>query len=289
MRKYSIYFLLMLLLLVTAGCGSLTAENTPAVSETAAVSEAEGKEVSMELDLGGQAYQAVIEENEDTRQILDNLPLTVTLSPLEKGNLAYGGHFQEPRAGYSHGFKKGDIALCHSNFIVLFYEDQPASYGSEYRKIGHITSGLENLKPIPEGTQMTLRKVEGRQQEEAEMKAVYDAMYRAEISRDTAMLGSLLTDRYVLVHMTGMRQSKAEYLKAVEDGNLRYYSYTTDHVQIEWKNDREAVLTGQTRVSAAVFGGARNTWCLQLVIPMVKEDGKWLMDGAQASTYSFPQ
>ncbi|MBQ4392207.1 MAG: hypothetical protein II826_03745 [Prevotella sp.] len=39
------------------------------------------------------------------------------------------------------------------------------------------------------------------------------------------------------------------------------------------------------RVHAAVFGGGRHTWRLQLYFSLVKEDGKWRFTTARASTY----
>lgn len=121
--------------------------------------------------------------------------------------------------------------------------------------------------------------------DEKAIRAVYDAMYEDELSRNIDHLSGLLTDDYVLIHMTGMHQSKEEYLRCVRDGELHYFTAETEHVLIEMQGEDRAVLTGQSRVNAAVFGGGRHTWPLQLVITMVKQNGRWLMDEAVASTY----
>ena len=121
--------------------------------------------------------------------------------------------------------------------------------------------------------------------DEKAIRAVYDAMYEDELSRNIDHLSGLLTDDYVLIHMTGMHQSKEEYLRCVRDGELHYFTAETEHVSIEMQGEDRAVLTGQSRVNAAVFGGGRHTWPLQLVITMVKQNGRWLMDEAVASTY----
>ena len=121
--------------------------------------------------------------------------------------------------------------------------------------------------------------------DEKAIRAVYDAMYEDELSRNIDHLSGLLTDDYVLIHMTGMHQSKEEYLRCVRDGELHYFTAETEHVLIEMQGEDRAVLTGQSRVNAAVFGGGRHTWPLQLVITMVKQNGKWLMNEAVASTY----
>ena len=48
--------------------------------------------------------------------------------------------------------------------------------------------------------------------DEQRILVLYWEMYRYMISKDTASLGKMLSDDFVLVHMTGMRQSKQEYL-----------------------------------------------------------------------------
>ena len=45
-----------------------------------------------------------------------------------------------------------------------------------------------------------------------------------------------------------------------------------------------AVIIGQSRVNAAVFGGGRHTWRLELDIDLIDKDGQWLMTEARAST-----
>lgn len=112
----------------------------------------------------------------------------------------------------------------------------------------------------------------------------YEAMYRAMIAKDTATLGSLLDDSFVLVHMTGMRQLKAEYLRSIAQGTLNYYSCENTQLDITAKDNR-ALLIGRSRVNAAVFGGGHHTWRLQLDIDLEKKGGRWLMTEARASTY----
>ena len=113
---------------------------------------------------------------------------------------------------------------------------------------------------------------------------LYHDMYSAMIHKDSGRLSTMLDDGFVLVHMTGMRQSKYEYITAITAGVLNYYSEETENVIISVKDDA-AKLTGQSRVNAAVFGGGRHTWRLQLDIDLVRNGGTWRMINAQASTY----
>ena len=109
-------------------------------------------------------------------------------------------------------------------------------------------------------------------------------MYKYMIAKDALHLGELLDDSFVLIHMTGIRQNKNEYLRAIKDGTLNYFSEHTENVEIR-QEDGKAFLLGQSKVNAAVFGGGRYTWPLELDIDLIKRDDKWLMIEAHASTY----
>lgn len=112
----------------------------------------------------------------------------------------------------------------------------------------------------------------------------YKKMYTAMIAKDAAELNEILDNDFVLVHMTGMRQSKAEFIRAVENGTLNYYS--ADHQQIDIDiNGDSAVLIGQSAVNAAVFGGGCSTWRLRLKLKLTKKADAWKMSEAKASTY----
>jgi len=48
---------------------------------------------------------------------------------------------------------------------------------------------------------------------------------------------------------------------------------------------RNAELVGKSMVNAAVFGGGRHTWRLQMKIRLSLTEGSWKMTEARASTY----
>lgn len=112
----------------------------------------------------------------------------------------------------------------------------------------------------------------------------YEEMYRCMIAKDTASLGKLLDGSFVLVHMTGMRQPKAEYLRSIANGALNYFSCNDSRLEVSIHGDT-ARMTGRSLVNAAVFGGGRCTWPLQLDIDLVKRNGAWLMTTARAGIY----
>ena len=112
----------------------------------------------------------------------------------------------------------------------------------------------------------------------------YKKMYDAMIRKDETALAAVMDDSFVLVHMTGMRQPKAAFLRAVMDGTLNYFSARHENMLVNVNGDT-ATITGQSCVAAAVFGGGRHNWRLQQAITLKKKDGAWLMTEAVASTY----
>ena len=113
---------------------------------------------------------------------------------------------------------------------------------------------------------------------------LYKEMYTAMINKDRAELERVHDDSFVLVHMTGMRQPKEVYISSIMDGTLNYYSAEHEDMQVEINGDT-AVLTGRSKVTAAVFGGGKHTWRLQLRFQLLKKNGQWRFALASASTY----
>ena len=117
-----------------------------------------------------------------------------------------------------------------------------------------------------------------------QIEACYRQMYRGMVEKDRGLLSEVLDDTFVLIHMTGMRQSKEAFIRAVENGTLSYYSADHRRIDAEIRGDT-AELVGQSVVNAAVFGGGRNTWHLQLRLKMIRVVGTWKITEARASTY----
>jgi len=117
-----------------------------------------------------------------------------------------------------------------------------------------------------------------------QITALYETMYKAMIAKDTVKLGSILTDDSILVHMTGHRQPKKEYLSQIASGVLNYYSVETDSLEITVNGDT-ARMKGRSRVNAAVYGGGRHTWRLQMDSQLKKVNGEWKISYSKASTY----
>ena len=112
----------------------------------------------------------------------------------------------------------------------------------------------------------------------------YQKMYDGMLTKDRNILSEVLDDSFVLVHMTGMQQSKAAFIQAVEDGTLRYYS--AEHQQMEVGiQSEQAEMIGRSLVSAAVFGGGRHTWRLQKKLQLIKKADECKITESRVSTY----
>ena len=116
------------------------------------------------------------------------------------------------------------------------------------------------------------------------VKEAYSRMCDAMIRKDMAMLADVLDESFTLIHMTGMRQSKQEFIRAVMNGTLNYYSAKHESMDAAVMEDY-AVLDGKTMVSAAVFGGGRHTWRLRQVCRMKKREDGWKITESTASTF----
>ncbi len=120
--------------------------------------------------------------------------------------------------------------------------------------------------------------------DEQQIKQLYRDMYSAMVAKDEAELDRVHDDSFVLIHMTGMRQDKQTYIRAIINGTLNYYSEETESLDVKVNRDN-AILLGHSRVSAAVFGGGKHKWRLELRFELKKVNGVWAFVKAQASTY----
>ena len=120
--------------------------------------------------------------------------------------------------------------------------------------------------------------------ERTQLIMLYENMYQLMISKDTDNLEKILSEEFALHHMTGMVQKKYVFLKAVRQGVLNYFSAIHEKIDIQITGDH-ALIIGDSRVLAAVFGGGRHTWRLRQMISCKKENGMWLMEKSVASVY----
>lgn len=84
--------------------------------------------------------------------------------------------------------------------------------------------------------------------------------------------------------MTGIHQSKREYIRFIIDGILNYYSSEKESLDICLNGDN-AKEVGRNRVTAAVFGGGKHTWWQELTFELKKTEKRCKFHRAQVPTY----
>ena len=115
-------------------------------------------------------------------------------------------------------------------------------------------------------------------------RKLYIDLCEASINKDLDKLDEILSDDYVLVHMTGMKQSKEDYIESVKNGELSYFE--TKHESIEVTiNGNEATILGKTKTLASPFGSSKSWWNLRQDLKAKKINGKWMITFSKASSY----
>lgn len=119
--------------------------------------------------------------------------------------------------------------------------------------------------------------------EKSDIASLYRAHFDAMIAQDIEKLDKMLTDDYHLVHMSGVDQTKNEWLNHVASGEMRYFS-TREESNVIQINGNSATLTGRNIVDARIYG-FRNSWHLEQKMDLIKKNGKWYFTHSTATSY----
>ena len=116
------------------------------------------------------------------------------------------------------------------------------------------------------------------------IREMYRKYWHCMITKNADGLRDLMADDYYLLHMTGVKQSAEMFLNGLLDGTFNYYSADHDSIEVSLNGDH-AIMTGRSRVMAAVYGGRKSSWRLQGDFTLRKENGNWKFTSSKASTY----
>ena len=116
------------------------------------------------------------------------------------------------------------------------------------------------------------------------IREMYRKYWHCMITKNADGLRDLMADDYYLLHMTGVKQSAEVFLNGLLDGTFNYYSADHDSIEVSLNGDH-AIMTGRSRVMAAVYGGRKSRWRLQGDFTLRKENGNWKFTSSKASTY----
>jgi len=120
--------------------------------------------------------------------------------------------------------------------------------------------------------------------EAEQIKDLYRQYWEYMIRKDADGLKTIMSEDYYLRHMTGVKQTRDEFLKGLMAGTFNYYAADHESIEVEVFGD-QAKMTGKSRVLAAVYGGSKHRWCLQGDFTLRRENGEWKFTNSQASTY----
>jgi len=116
------------------------------------------------------------------------------------------------------------------------------------------------------------------------VRKLYIDLCEASINKDLIKLDEILSDDYVLVHMTGMKQTKEDYLDSVKSGELSYFESKHESIDVNVNGD-DATIIGKTKTLASPFGTNKSWWNLRQDLKAKKIDGKWILIYSKASSY----
>ena len=121
-------------------------------------------------------------------------------------------------------------------------------------------------------------------EEREAIREMYRRYWRGMIAKDVNGLRGLMAEDYALLHMTGVRQSREDFLRGLQSGTFNYYSAEHDSIEVTVHGDT-ATMMGKSRVLAAVYGGRKTSWKLRGDFTLRKEGGVWRFTGSRASVY----
>ena len=126
------------------------------------------------------------------------------------------------------------------------------------------------IEPWLEGMQMKRVRTDAA----SEVLATYKAIQQAMIDKDIGTLDRLYLEGTTFTHMSGKKQTKAEFFGEIADGTLNYYAYDIQNPEITVDGD-EAALSASVTLKAKVYGSS-GSWTLPVRAHFTKINGQWI-------------
>lgn len=116
-----------------------------------------------------------------------------------------------------------------------------------------------------------------------DLKNIYRQHLNFMIQKDIQALDHQLEADFTLTHMSGMVQTKKEWLREIETEEMLYLAAEIEDIFVE-ETPEGIFVTGSSRVDARIWGG-RNTWRLQLRLKVEKVRDRWKIINIVARSY----
>ena len=110
--------------------------------------------------------------------------------------------------------------------------------------------------------------------EENAVYVAYEAINNAMIAKDRAALERYFDENLIFTHMSGKKQTRAEFIGEIMDGTLNYYKIDTKDFSIRVDGER-AVMSVTHTLTAKVYG-IRGAWTLSGNSVYEKRGGIWV-------------
>jgi ketosteroid isomerase-like protein len=111
---------------------------------------------------------------------------------------------------------------------------------------------------------------------------IFQQIDEAMINKDTETLEKILDNDYVLVHITGYRQSRQEWFEQIENEEMKYFKTMPQRTTVTVEGNI-ATLICNTKIDARIYG-FRNTWSMKIEMHFEKRGDNWFPVNAIATS-----
>ena len=151
------------------------------------------------------------------------------------------------------------VCACEAQTMRVWMKD-----GSERQ---FVVSEIESVTFSEEETSMEKIK--------QEIEQFLDDWNAAMIAADTVRLGAMMDDNIILRHITGMTQTKREWLEEVASGSMKYHKIEKREVVVTSNSDGSASVSFTSVITATIWG-SYGTWTLSGTMRLVKRSERWI-------------
>lgn len=119
---------------------------------------------------------------------------------------------------------------------------------------------------------------------EQELTTVIRQLMTGMLTNDLELLRHCLLPTATLTHLTGVTQTREQWLHQIAQGRLTYFNGHEVSIAVQGLDATHAQVMTRYEVDARV-NGFRNTWPLAMTYQLVKTDGHWQIESIVVTLY----
>ena len=93
------------------------------------------------------------------------------------------------------------------------------------------------------------------------------------------------TDEFILFHMSGKKQSRAEFFNDMKNGNLIYYNVKHDSLKVDIKDANHVILYAKSQLDANPYNCGRSIYKLESICDFHFVNNKWMIKDIKTKPY----